>query len=86
MPCGTLCSATQTGLNSITEKEGNYKFSERVFRSRFIYPKGLRSSRLSITTHRPRYPVSRADSDTPVSARTSVLSAAYRSPLSLSHL
>ena len=68
MPCGTLCSATQTGLNSITEKEGNYKFSARAFRPRFIYPKGLSSNRLSPTMHHRHRPVSRADSDMPVSA------------------
>ena len=86
MPCGTLCSATQTGLKSITEKEGNYKFSERVFRPRFIYPKGLRSSRHSPTNHPHRQVCAPTDSDTPVFGRTSAHSAVYRSPFSLPRL
>ena len=86
IPCGMLRSATQTGLKSITEKEGNYKFSERAFRPRFISPKGLSSSGLSPTTYHPRHPASPKDSDTPVSAWASAHSAVYQSPLSLSHL
>jgi len=72
MPCGTLCSATQTGSNSIASLVG---FVKRI------------SQKITIH-HRHRQSFGEADSDKLLAAERSVvwlLSAFYRSPLFRSH-
>ena len=73
MPCGTLCSATQTGSNSIASLVG---FVKRI-------------SQKITTHHRHRLFFDEAGSDRMPAAARSVawlLSAVYRSPLFRSHL